>query len=307
MGIESELLVSIFSRSLVAGTPLLLGTLGEILAERSGVMNIGVEGMMSVGAVCGFGVAFTTGNPWLGLLASIVAGMLLSMLHAFVTISLRANQIVSGLALTTLGIGISGLIGKSFIGLPLKEKFVSVAIPVFSDIPLIGEIFFHRDAVFYLSISIGILLWIMLYKTRWGLVIRSVGENPKASETMGINVAAVRYLCVLGGGGLAGMAGAYLSLAYIPSWIEGMTSGRGWIVIALTIFSLWNPSRAFFGAYLFGGIEVLQFFVQARGIPPQFLKMLPYASTLVALLLVTTNTGFRKVSPPEYLGKPYED
>lgn len=306
MEIDCGLMVSILGRSLVAGTPLLLGTLGEILAERSGVMNLGIEGMMSVGAVAGFGVALVSGSPWLGLLASIIAGMALALLHAFITISLRANQVVSGLALTTLGIGISGLAGKSFIGIPLKERFVSWSVPLLSDIPLVGEIFFRRDPVFYFSVLIGILLWVILYKTKVGLVVRSVGENPKASETMGVNVELVRYLCVIAGGGFAGMAGAYLSLAYIPSWIEGMTSGRGWIVVALTIFSLWDPTRAFLGAYLFGGIEVLQFFVQSQGIPPQFLKMLPYVATLVALLMVTTESRFRKVCAPASLGKPYE-
>ena len=300
------LLVSILSRSLIAGTPLLIGTLGEIYAERSGVMNLGIEGMMAVGAVAGFGTAYASGNPWLGVLAGITAGALLALLHGFVSITLGANQIVSGLALTTLGIGLSGLLGKSFIGLPLAQKFSSVPVPLFSRIPVLGDIFFNRDPLFYLSVILGLLLWGLLYKTRWGLIIRSVGENPLASETMGIHVQKVRYSCVVLGGALAGLAGAYLSLAYIPSWIEGMTAGRGWIIVALTIFSLWNPLRAFVGAYLFGGIYVLQFFLQPYGFSPNLLMMMPYVATLLALFWGATETRRKKMCAPAALGVPYE-
>ncbi len=301
-----SLLPSILGRTLVAGTPLLLGTLGEITSERSGIMNLGVEGMMAVGAVSGFAVAFEYQNPWLGLLAGIVCGAVLAIVHAFFTVTLRSNQVVSGLALTTLGLGISGLMGKGYIGQPLTTKFQAVAIPLLKDIPGIGSAVFDRDPVFYLSIPAGILLWYLLFRTRWGIVIRSVGENPLAAETMGVNVSQVRYLCVVFGGGMAGAAGAYLSLAYSNAWIEGMVAGRGWIVVALTIFATWNPAWAFLGAFLFGGVEIGQFFVQSDTIPPQVLKMMPYLATLVALMLTSLLGPRHRSAPPAALGEPYE-
>lgn len=300
------LLTSILTRTFSAGTPLLLGTLGEIYSERAGVLNLGIEGILAIGAVSAFSVATITGNPWLGVLAAIVAGLFCSLLHAFVTISLKANQIVSGLALTMLGLGISGLWGKAYIGTPLKHKFTAFKIPVLAEIPLLGKVLFYQDPIFYLSILIGITLWFILYHSRWGIVIRSVGENPIAAESLGVNIYKTRYLCVLLGGGLAGLAGSYLSLVYIPSWIEGMTGGRGWIVIALTVFSMWNPARAFLGAYLFGGIYVLQYFLQSTGISPNLLLMLPYLSTLLVLLWSSRSSRTRKICAPASLGIPFD-
>jgi len=301
-----SLMVWVCSRALIAGTPLLLGTLGEICAERAGVMNLGVEGMMAVGAVAGFAAALSTGNPWLGLMGAIAAGIVVSAIHAFFTITLRANQIVSGLALTTLGLGLSGVIGKSYVGQLLPKPFSGIKIPFLSDIPIVGDVIFSRDPVFYLSILVGVLFWFVLYKTKPGIVIRSVGENPLASETMGINIVRVRYFCVIFGGAMAGMAGAYLSLSYNPAWIEGMVAGRGWIVVALTIFSLWNPLRAFVGAYLFGGIYAAQYLLQSRGFPPNLLLMLPYLATLLALLAGSFSAGRDRASAPAALGVPYE-
>ncbi len=306
MGGYEFLIISVLKRTLVAGTPLLLGTLGEIYAERSGVLNLGVEGLMAIGAVSGFGVALVTGNPWLGLLAAAVFGAILSLVHAFVSVTLKSNQIISGLALTMLGLGISGLWGKAYIGIPLTTKFESVKIPILSKIPYVGEILFHQDPIFYISVIAGIVMWFILFKTEVGINIRSVGENPLAADAMGVNVYKTRYVCVIIGGVLAGVAGAHLSLAYIPSWIEGMTGGRGWIVIALTIFALWNPLRAMLGAYLFGGIYVLQYLLQPIGIPPNILLMFPYLATLFVLLVSAQETFRKRMGAPRSLGVPYD-
>ncbi|MBN2627598.1 MAG: ABC transporter permease [Spirochaetales bacterium] len=301
-----EVITSLLVRTIVAGTPLLLGTLGEVTSERAGIMNLGVEGMMSVGAVTGFMVTFITGNPWLGLIAATCAGALISLIHGFVTISLRANQVVSGLSLTMLGLGLSGLWGKPFIGRPLEVRMAPIAIPGLSDIPFVGDILFHQDAYFYLSLLLGLIVWFGLKHTRAGVIVRSVGENPKAAEAQGINVVRIKYICVMIGGAFAGMAGANLSTAYSKSWIEGMTSGRGWIVIALTIFARWEPSRAFLGAYIFGGIFVLQFVLQPLGISPNLLAMLPYLTTLLVLLgHGLSKSGKRSMSAPATLGEAY--
>ena len=300
-----NMIVSTIIRTLIAGTPLLLGTLGEIVTERSGILNLGVEGMMAVGAMTAFTVTLTTGSPWLGLLAAIVAGALAAGIHAFVSITLRANQVVSGLALTMLGLGVAGLFGKPFIGRPLPTKLSAVVIPGLADIPVVGRILFSQDPLFYLAVILGILLWILLTRTRWGIEIRSVGENPAAAEVQGINVAKIRYLCVLLGGALAGMAGAHLSLVYSKSWTEGLTGGRGWIVIALTIFALWNPLRAFLGAFLFGCIFVLQYLLQPIGVPPNLLAMMPYLATLAVLLAGGLRKDRRRLLAPAKLGEPY--
>ena len=300
-----NILISVLTRTLIAGTPLLLGTLGEIITERSGVLNLGVEGMMAVGAMSAFTVTLITGSPWLGLLAAVLAGALAAGLHAFVCVSLRANQVVSGLALTMLGLGVSGLFGRPFIGRPLPQKLNAVRIPGLAEIPVVGRIFFSQDPLFYLAVVLGILLWILLSRTRWGIQIRSVGENPAAAEVQGVDVARVRYLCVVLGGALAGMAGAHLSLVYSKSWTEGLTGGRGWIVIALTIFALWNPLRAFLGAFLFGCIFVLQYLLQPIGVPPNFLAMMPYLATLAVLLAGGLRKDRRRLLAPAKLGEPY--
>lgn len=299
------ILFSIINRTLIAGTPLLLGTLGEIVTERSGVLNLGVEGMMAVGAVSGFAVSLTTGSPWLGLLAALLAGMGAAALHAFVSVSLRANQVVSGLALTMLGLGVAGLFGRPFIGRPLPTRLVPVKLPLLGDIPIVGRLLFSQDPLFYLAVALGILLWFLLQRTRWGIEIRSVGENPAAAAVQGISVVRVRYLGVLVGGALAGMAGAHLSLVYSRSWSEGLTGGRGWIVIALTIFALWNPPRAFLGAFLFGCIFVLQFLLQPLGIPPNLLGMMPYVATLAVLVLGALRVERRRSRAPAALGEPF--
>jgi len=300
-----EIIISTAQRTLVAGTPLLLGTIGEVICERSGILNLGVEGMMAVGAVTAFIVSYVSGNPWLGLLAAIAAGMLVSSAHAFAAITLQANQVVSGLALTMLGLGLSGLLGKPYIGRPLTVKFESVAVPVLSDIPYLGRVFFDQSPFFYMAILLAVAAWFVLNYTRIGIKIKSTGESPQATEAQGVNVSAIRYWCVVTGGGLAGMAGANLSISYSKSWIEGMTAGRGWIVIALTIFALWNPMRAVIGAFLFGGIFVLQYLLQPLGISPNLLAALPYAATLVVLLMIGLGDS-RKLNAPAMLAEPYK-
>jgi simple sugar transport system permease protein len=299
-----DIIISVAQRTLVAGTPLLLGTIGEVICERSGILNLGVEGVMSIGAVTAFIITFTTGNPWLGLLVAIAAASLISVIHAFASITLQASQVVSGLALTMLGLGISGIVGKPYIGKPLTIKMHNWALPILSDIPILGPIFFNHSPFFYMAIALAVLAWFTLEYTRLGIMIRSAGENPRATETQGINVYRVRYWCVIIGGAFSGMAGAHLSTSYSKSWIEGMIAGRGWIVIALTIFALWNPMRAMIGAFLFGGIFVIQYLLQPLGISPNFLAMLPYISTLLVLFIGALR-DIRKMNAPAMLAEPY--
>lgn len=289
---------------MIAGTPLLLATTGEIICERSGILNLGVEGVMAVGAVVAFIVTFTTGQPWLGVLAAVAAGMTISVIHAFASITLQANQVVSGLALTMLGLGLSGMLGKPYVGKPLTIKMDDLAIPYLSDIPYIGKIFFLQSPFFYLAIFLAFAAWFLLERTLLGIQIRSTGENPQATETQGVNVFRIRYLCVLIGGGFSALAGAHLSISYSKSWIEGMTAGRGWIAIALTIFALWNPGRAIWAAFLFGGIFVVQYLMQPLGISPNFLSMLPYIATLLILLLISLKDP-KKLNAPAMLAAPY--
>lgn len=299
-----DIIISVIQRTLIAGTPLLLATIGEVICERSGILNLGVEGMMAIGAVSAFIVTFNTGNPWLGLITAIIVTALISGIHAFVSITLQSSQVVSGLALTMLGLGISGLIGKPYIGKPLAEKMATWPIPFLSDIPVVGVIFFDHSPFFYMAILLALIAWFVLQHTRLGITIRSAGENPRATETQGINVYKIRYWCVMTGGALAGIAGAHLSTSYSKSWIEGMTAGRGWIVIALTIFALWNPLRAIIGAFLFGGIFVLQYLLQPLGISPNLLAMLPYLSTLLVLFIGALRDA-RKLNAPAMLAEPY--
>lgn len=300
-----NLIISILQRTMVAGTPLLLGTIGEIITERAGILNLGVEGMMAVGAIVGFSVTYTTKNPVLGLFAGILAGGLLALIHALVSINIRGIQTLSGLAIAMIGLGIAGMLGKSYIGVALPARFSELPIPILSRIPFIGPILFNRDPLFYFCIIFAVAAWFILFKTRWGINIRSVGENPKAADSLGINVGLVRYVSTFVGGCFAGFAGAYLTLAYMPSWIEGMTGGRGWIVIALTIFAQWNPLRAILGAYIFGGVDVLQYILQPLGIPVPILKMTPYIVTLIILLITAREVVRKHLGAPKSLGEPF--
>lgn len=291
---------------ITASTPLLLAALGELVAERSGVLNLGVEGMMVMGAVCGFGAAFVTGSPWLGVLAAVGAGVALSVLFALLTLTLVANQVATGLALTLLGLGLSGLIGEAFVGQP-GVKLAKLAIPGLTDIPLIGRILFGQDPLVYASLALTGGVAYVLFRTRLGLTIRAIGDNHHSAHALGYQVIAIRYACVLFGGACAGLAGGYLSLAYTPQWIENMTAGRGWIALALVVFSSWLPLRVAVGAYLFGTVMILGFYVQGLGIgiPSQFLSALPYLVTIVALVVISGSRILTRVNTPACLGQSF--
>jgi len=266
---------------------------------------LGVEGMMAVGAVVAFGVSVGTKSAWLGVLVAGAVVGLMSLLHSFASVNLRANQVVSGLALTTLGLGMSGLLGKAYVGMPPGSTLRPIQIPLLSKIPVLGPMLFNQDGLVYLSILLAIGTWFLLFRTRIGLNLRTVGENPAAADLSGISVYRIRHLCVLFGGVLAGIAGAYLSLAYIPSWTEGMTGGRGWIVIGLTIFALWNPLRAILCSYLFGLFYVLAYSLQPLGIHVSLLHMLPYLITVVVLVATSRESIRKRIGAPLALARPY--
>ncbi len=300
------LVVAILQAAVRSGTPILFVCIGEIYAERAGVLNVGLEGLMLVGAISGFYVSFTTGSAPLGVVAAAVAGGLFALIHAFATITLRADQIVSGLTLTILGTGISGFFGKPMIG-QVGPGFQRLEIPGLAQLPILGEVLFRQDAMVYLSFLLVPLAWWVMFKTHLGLAIRSVGESPGTADSLGVSVARVRYGCVVFGGAMAGVGGAYLSLAYTTMWIEQMSGGRGWITLALVIFAGWNPAKAFLGAYLFGGAEALQLRLQAvgLGIPTYFLMMLPYVLTIAILVMASRASLKRRIGAPAALGLPY--
>jgi simple sugar transport system permease protein len=304
MGWETWIITTL-SRSLAYGTPLLLGTLGEIYAERSGVLNLGVEGMMIMGAYSGFTTAYITGNPWLGILVAAVVGGVFSLIHAFASVTLKANQVVSGLSLTMLGLGLSGMFGRGWEGKPLPVTIPKITVSGLSKIPLLGPIFFEgQNLIVYLTILLVPLLWYILYRTRIGITIRSVGESPATADSLGINVNRVRYLCVFVGGILAGVAGGYLSVVYRPAWTEEMTAGMGWIVIALTIFAFWNPANGMAGAYLFAALYHLAYRLQPW-VSPELLKAMPYAFAILVLVFVSRGTLQKRMGAPAALSLPY--
>ncbi|WP_417454423.1 ABC transporter permease [Kiloniella sp.] len=291
---------------ITASTPLLLAAIGELVTERSGVLNLGVEGMMVMGAVCGFAAAYTTGNPYIGILAGVLGGVALSFFFAILTQTLATNQVATGLALTLLGLGLSGLIGESFVGLP-GVKLQQLSIPFLSTIPFVGPILFGQDILVYTSIALIFGTTYVLFKTRIGLIIRSVGDNHNSAHALGYNVIAVRYACIMFGGACSGLSGAYLSLAYTPQWIENMTAGRGWVALALVVFSTWLPKRLAIGAYLFGAVWIMGLYVQALGfgIPSQFLSSLPYVVTIIALVIISGNKTLTRVNTPACIGQTF--
>ncbi len=304
MGWESWIIATL-SRTLAYGTPLLLATLGEIYAERSGVLNLGVEGMMIVGAFSAFAVAYTTHSPWIGLIVAGLVGGGLSLIHAFASVTLRANQVVSGLALTMLGLGLSGVLGRAWEGRPLMTPLRDVTVPLLNKIPVLGPgLFEGQNLLVYIAMILSIVMWIILFKTRIGISIRAVGEDPATADSLGVSVVRVRYLCVLVGGVLAGIAGGYLSVAYRPSWTDGMTAGMGWIVIALTIFAFWNPLLGLFGAYFFAALFHLSFRLQAW-LAPELLKMMPYLLAILVLVVVARGTLQKRMGAPSALTIPY--
>ena len=300
------MLEAIILTVITAATPLLLAAIGELVVERSGVLNLGVEGMMVMGAVGGFAVAVTTGNPWLGILGGMAAGLFTSLVFGFVTLTLVANQVASGLALTLFGLGLSGLLGEGFVGTP-GVKLPALAIPVLSDLPVVGRVLFQQDALVYLSFALVAGVSWCLFRTRAGLVLRAVGDNHGSAHALGYPVIRVRYLAVMFGGACAGLGGAYMSVAYTPLWVENMTAGRGWIALALVVFSSWLPWRLAIGAYLFGAVSILQLHAQplGLGVPSQFLTMLPYLATVVVLVLISGNRRATLFNTPACLGTPF--
>nr|WP_191093045.1 ABC transporter permease [Bradyrhizobium campsiandrae] len=273
---------------LAASTPLLIAATGELVTERSGVLNLGVEGMMIVGAACGFGGAWLTGSIFIGALFGIVAGTLMSLIFALMALGLAVNQVATGLALTILGIGLSGLIGAGFVGERLTPA-AHLSIPGLTDIPLVGRVLFGEDAFVYFSIALIIAVWWFLYRTRAGLILRACGDNHVSAHALGYPVLRIRTLAVMFGGACAGLAGAYLPLAYTPFFIPGMTAGRGWIALALVVFASWRPGRLVVGAYLFGAVTILQLHAQGWGVgvPSQFMSALPYLATVIVLVLLS--------------------
>lgn len=274
-----------------AATPLLIAALGELVVERSGVLNLGVEGMMIVGAVTGFGAAYLTGNPYVGVVASVVGGVAMGLLFGFLTLTLLANQVATGLAITLLGIGLSALIGEAFVGKQIER------LPSYNGFDIL---------IVFSFILVALVSW-FLFRTRAGLMVRAVGDNHVSAHAMGFSVIGLRYACVAFGGACAGLAGGYLSIAATPQWVENMTAGRGWIALALVVFATWLPTRVVFGAYLFGTISILSFVVQtmALNVPSQLLSCTPYLVTIVALVVISRNKRVLRANTPACLGQAF--
>jgi len=308
------LLISILTVTIQAGTSLVFATIGEILTERSGILNLGLEGIMIMGAVSAFATAYHSESLVVAVLVAMLVGGLLAAIHAFLTISLRTDQVVTGLALTLFGAGLASFLGQNLGpgGRPLVgeigPKFGKVAIPLLSQIPFLGDALFRQDPLVYVMYLLVPLATYYIYRTRPGLHLRAVGENPATADAMGVNVARTRYFYTILGGMLIGLGGAHLSLAYTPGWTENLTGGRGWIAIALVIFATWDPRRAVVGAILFGGVNAIQFRLQAAGttLPAAFLGMLPYLFTIIVLVVITWWEAFSKrIGAPAALGLPY--
>ncbi|MGB4437554.1 MAG: ABC transporter permease, partial [Acetomicrobium sp.] len=280
-----ELIVPILAAAVRSGTPILYATLGEIMTEKSGVLNLGLEGIMLIGAYVGFIVTYNTGSPFWGLVAAFFVGMGVNVVHAFLCISLKANQVICGLAMTMFGTGVSSLLGRGYVGETIAG-LQAVALPGLSSFPVVGPVFFSQDVMVYISYLLVFVVWFLMYKTKFGLMIRAVGDSPLSAEAAGISVSAVRYASTLLGGGLVSLGGAYLTVVYSHMWVDLMTAGRGWIAVALVIFAIWNPLRAALGSYLFGGVEALQMRIQAGGttVPAPLLMMLPYILTIAVLV-----------------------
>ena len=296
-----ESLVPLLAATVQSGTPILYATLGEILTERSGTLNLGVEGMMMVGALAAFLTGEATGQPFLGFLAGGLLGSLLAGVHGLICLGFQGNQVVSGLALTILGTGLANYLGTPYDGQSI-QGFQALPVPFLSQVPIVGPMLFNQDPLVYLSYVMPLLLWITLRFTRWGLALRAVGEYPEAALAAGISIVATRWVGILAGGCLVGFGGAYLSLAYTHLWTTGLSAGRGWIAVALVIFAFWRPWRAMAGAYLFGGVMAFQFRLQAAGthLPSSLLMMLPYGLT-IAVLVLSSWKG-RGIEAPAFLG-----
>ena len=299
---------SIIFATVVAGTPLIIVALGELITEKAGVLNLGAEGIMSVGAVAAFAVAHGTHSPGLGILAGMGAGMAMSLLFGISALTLMANQVASGLALSIFGVGLAAFIGKPYESVSLASV-PPMTIPVLSKIPVLGPALFEQQGLVYFSwVLIGAVAW-FLYRSKAGLILRAVGESPVSAHSIGYGVVKIRYQAVLFGGAMAGIGGAFLSVFYTPMWVEGMVAGRGWIAIALVVFATWRPLRVMIGAYLFGGCMIAQMFVQGSGvrinIPSQFLSALPYMATILVLVAISHNRSTIRLHSPASLGQPF--
>ncbi len=291
---------------MVAAVPIMLAAIGELVVEKAGVLNLGVEGMMIIGAVCGFAAAVETGSPLMGFVGGALAGAALSLIFAFLTQVLLANQVATGLALTLFGLGLSSLIGQGYVGIK-PPATGNVPFGPLADIPVLGTILFDHDPMVYASILIVAAVWAVLRYTRTGLILRAVGENHDAAHALGYKVQRIRLLAILFGGAMAGLGGAYVSLIRVPQWTDGITAGAGWIALAIVVFASWKPWRVLLGAYLFGGITVLQLNLQAAGarIPVEYLSMSPYLITILVLVIMSADRGRAALNAPAALGKNF--
>jgi simple sugar transport system permease protein len=305
---EDSIFTAILAATIVAGTPLIITALGELITERSGVLNLGAEGMMAVGAIAGFAAAHHTGSATIGALAGLGAGALMGLIFAILTLTLLANQVASGLALSIFGVGLSAFIGKPYESVTLPAV-PTLRIPLLADIPVFGPAIFNQQALVYGSWALFAAIVWFLYRSRLGLVLRAVGESPASAHSIGYPVVRIRYLATLFGGGMAGVGGAFLSVFFTPLWVEGMVAGRGWIALALVVFATWRPVRVLVGAYLFGGVMIAQLFVQGSGaeidVPSQFLSSLPYLATIIVLVVISRNLNTIRLNSPASLGQPY--
>lgn len=296
----------VLAAMVVAATPLLFAALGELVVEKAGVLNLGVEGMMLSGAVIGFIVTATSGSSTLGFVAAAAAGMAMAALFGVLTLGLLANQVATGLALTLFGVGLSALVGQGWVGRPIPD-IPELRIAGLTDLPLIGPALFGQDAVVYLGLAAVPAVHWFLFRTRPGLVLRAVGENHAAAHALGYGVVRIRFLAVLFGGAMSGVAGGYLSLSYTPMWAENMTAGRGWIALALVVFATWKPARVLLGAWLFGGVTIAQLHIQGLGfaVPSQLLSMLPYVATVLVLVAISRDAARIRLNAPACLGKMF--
>jgi simple sugar transport system permease protein len=296
----------LIAATLAAGTPLALAGLGLLINERVGILNLGAEGMMLIGALTGFAVAFHTGNDWLGLGAAALASAAAAAAFGLLVIWLNANQYASGLALTLFGRGLTAFVGIPYVGQKLLDRTES-SVPYLVDLPFVGKALFSQHPVAYLTMALAVGLGWLLFRTRTGLVLRAVGESPEAAHALGYPVRWLRLLAVAVGGALCGVAGAYLSIIDTPLWVEDMTAGNGWIALALTVFATWRPGRVLLGAYLFGGVTALQLRLQSweYALPAEFMSMLPYLATVVVLVLISRRPIFIRLNMPASLGKPF--
>ena len=302
-----EFLLPAILTIITAATPLVFAAMGELITEKSGVLNLGVEGMMLSGAVTGFAAVFFFESAMVACIVAMLAGMLLALIFAFLVLGLQASQVATGLALTIFGIGLSALLGQKMIGIAY-EGLPRLNIPFLTDLPVVGPLLFSHDILVYTSVALPFAVAWFLYRTQAGLILRAVGDSHDAAHAIGYSVIKIRYLATLFGGAMAGLAGAYLSLSYSPMWVENMSAGRGWIALALVVFGTWRPWRVFLGAYLFGGITILQLHAQAMGInlASQFMSMLPYIATIVVLVLISRDSNKIKLNAPACIGKPFQ-